>query len=155
MGVKYDVIVEETTVDSLIDAWKSDSFIDPSELGLEALKCEQVHDKYMKMLAQARRKYREAEAALKTLRMEKYQFYTQGTSRENIARGWKLPPSGKILKNEAWQYVDADQDVVALALAAGNAQDVVDAVYEKLKMIAFRGNRISDAIKWQLFVNGK
>jgi len=145
----------ELTAENLIDQWKQDSIIDPSELGLEAIRVEQLHDKYWKLLAHTRRLYRQREAKLKALRLEKFQHYTHGPSREALARGWKLPPSGKILKNEAWEYVDADPDVVALALECGDAKDAVDAVYEKVKMIAFRGNRISDAIKDMLFKHGK
>lgn len=148
---KNDVL----TVERVVDEWAEDSKIDPSELGLEQIKIEQVHDKYLKLLSRARRELRHWEKVLKLLRRDKFEFYTMGPTDVTRLLGWRLPPQGRLLKNEAERWVDSDPQVVDVAIRCAEAKDVVDAVTEKLKMIAFRGNRLKSAIEWHLFTHGK
>lgn len=148
------VMTDRLTVERVTELWAEDSKIDPTELGEESLRIEQVHDKYMKLLARARRQSRDDLAALRRLRLEKTEHYAYGATAETRARGWKTPPQGRLLKKDAEAYVDADPDVVCAARLAGESEDAVEAIEKKLGLIAARGFRISDAIKWHLFTNG-
>lgn len=147
---------DRLTAERVVDEWAADSVIDMSELGVEQIKIEQVHDKYAKLLARAKRQLRADETLLKRMRLAKTDFYVMGPTQAQHDRGWRLPPRGRInSRSEAREYADADPDTIRLAVRAGESQDAVDAITEKVKMIAFRGNRISSAIDWQMFIHGK
>ena len=44
------------TLDQIMDAWREDSTVDSTELGLESLKIPELHSKYLKIYFDERRK---------------------------------------------------------------------------------------------------
>ena len=103
-------------LEDIFELWNEGSQIDSQDLGEEALKIASLHHKYYQILIHERMTLRQREAELKALRLEKYEFYTQGPTKETQERGWKLPAIGRVLKADAMNYVDTDADVVKLPL---------------------------------------
>jgi hypothetical protein len=143
------------TLEEVQKMWEEDSQIDRSQLGPEALRGPQLHSKYYKMYSQARMKLKRESAELKKFAHKKFIFYSQGPTQETQALGWKLPPCGKILKGEAREYVDCDDEVVRFTLAVAEVQELVDYLESVVKALKDRGFAIRNAIDWEKFLNGQ
>ena len=143
------------TLEEIQKMWEVDSELDRSQLGLEALNGPRLHSKYWKILSAERMRLKKDSAALKQFAHKKFIFYSQGPTRETQALGWVLPPCGKILKGEAREYVDCDQEVVNFSLAVAEQAEKVDYLENIIKAIKDRGFAIKNAMDWEKFLNGQ
>lgn len=140
-------------IEDILSEWKIDGDIDKTELGDESLKKAKLHHKYYQILIKERLKLRKLESELKTLKLEKYEYFTQGASKEHIDKGWK-PLNKIIIKSEIPLYMDSDQDVILKNLIISQQQEKVDLVMDILKVIHNRGYDVKNAIEWQRFTMG-
>lgn len=141
-------------LDDIYQEWEKDSEINRSELGDEALRIPKLHHKYFKIFTQERLILRKLEFDLKQVKLEKFEFFTQGPTPEQHEKGWKLPPQGKILKSEANNYVDSDQEVIQLALRIGMQLEKIELLESVIKTFTNRGFNIKAAIEWEKFKVG-
>lgn len=141
-------------LDDIYQEWERDSDINRNELGEEALRIPKLHHKYFKIFTQERLILRKLEFDLKQVKLEKFEFFTQGPTPEQHERGWKLPPQGKILKSEANNYVDSDQEVIQLALRIGMQLEKIELLESVIKTFTNRGFNIKSAIEWEKFKVG-
>ena len=141
-------------LDDIYQEWEKDSDINRNELGDEALRIPKLHHKYFKIFTQERLTLRKLEFDLKQLKLEKYEFVTQGPTPEQHEKGWKLPPQGKILKSDANNYVDADPDVINIALRIGMQLEKIELLESVIKTLTNRGFNIKSAIEWEKFKVG-
>lgn len=91
---------------------------------------------------------------LKQLRVEKYEFYVDGPTEEQIQKGWKLPAKGRILKADSGSYIDSDSDIVAHTLKLAYQSEKVNLLTDIIKTISNRGFHIKSAIDWARFQVG-
>ena len=91
---------------------------------------------------------------MKRLKLDKYEFFTQGPSEETRDKGWRLPPKGMILKGDIPMYMDADQDIIDLNLKIGTQQEKVEFLESVIKTIINRNFVIKNAIEWNRFTMG-
>lgn len=141
-------------IEEILDLWKVDSKIDNSELGDEALLTAKLHHKYFQILSTERLRCKKYESDMKKLKLEKYEFFTQGPNEETQAKGWKLPAKGLILKSDIPMYMDADNDIIELSLRIGMQQEKIELLESIINMIVYRGNNLRVALDWQKFING-
>jgi hypothetical protein len=141
-------------LESIFELWEHDSKINRDELDRESLDASKLHQKYHKIYTQERMLLRKYEIELKLLRLEKFEFYTQGPTRETQEKGWVLPPIGKILKADAGNYVDADKDIVELTLKVGIQHEKIELLESIIKSIMNRGFQIKNAIDFMKFQSG-
>lgn len=141
------------TIDEIYDEWSKDCNIDRTELGEESLKIPQVHSKYLKIYSSERLKLIKLESEMKTLKRDKYEFYTQGPN-EDTPSHWKLPPKGMILKSDIPMYIDSDADIINLTLKIGYQKEKIELLEEIIKSINNRGYSIRAAIDWHKFTMG-
>ena len=134
--------------------WEKDSQLDKSELGDEALKIPKLHHKYYMIFLQEKSILKKLESEFKVLKLEKYEFYTQGHTEETKEKGWSLPPRGMILKTEIPMYIESDKDIISMSLRIGAQQEKVDFVDSIIKTINTRGYLIKTALDWQKFILG-
>lgn len=142
----------DVKLESIISLWEQDCVISRDNLDDESLKVSKLHQKYHTIYTNERLVLRDLEFKLKTLRLEKFEFYTQGPTKETVQKGWQLPPIGKILKADANTYVDADKDIIDLSLRIGIQHEKIELLESIIKMIMNRGFAIKNAIdfmKWQ------
>ena len=142
------------TLEEIMSNWEKDSVIDRTELGDEAIRIAKLHHKYYNMLSNERLILRKYEMDMKTLKLEKYEFYTQGPNEESVKKGWRMPASGKILKSEVGMYLEADADVLKQGAKMAMQQEKVDALDSMVKSLNNRGYNIKAAIDWIRFTNG-
>jgi hypothetical protein len=138
----------------IFDLWKVDVEINRNDLGEEALKLPKLHHKYFSIFTEEKLKLRSYEAELKKLRLDKYEFFTQGPSDETEALGWKLPPIGRIIKADANTYIDVDEEVVKQTLRIGIQQEKIALLDSIIRSLNTRGFLIKNAIDWARFTAG-
>lgn len=141
-------------IDEILEIWQKDSVIDNTELGGEALHIPKLHHKYYQIFVKEKLILRKQESEMKKLKLDKYEFLTQGPNEENKDRGWKLPPRGMILKADIPMYMESDQDIINLSLKIGYQQEKVELLESIIKTIMNRNFVIRSAIDWQKFIMG-
>jgi hypothetical protein len=97
---------------------------------------------------------RKLEADLKRLKMDKYEFYTQGPTEETKEKGWRMPARGMILKADVPMYMESDQDIIDLSLKIGVQQEKVEFLESVIKSLQTRGYIIKNAIDFIKFTMG-
>jgi hypothetical protein len=142
------------TIDEILENWHIDSQIDRTELGDAALDIPKLHHKYYQIFVKEKMILRKQESDMKQLKLDKYEFLTQGPNEETKEKGWKLPPKGMILKGDLPMYLDADPDVVTLSLKIGYQQEKIELLDSIIKTIINRNFIIRNAIDWQKFTMG-
>lgn len=141
-------------LEEIFAQWKEDSHIDSTELGPEALNIAKLHHKYYQILVSERLLLKHHESDMKRLRLEKFEFFSQGPNEDTESKGWKLPAKGIILKAEIPMYLEADEDIIKLSLKVGVQQEKVEVLESIIKTLINRGYNINAAINWQKFING-
>jgi len=141
-------------LDAIYEEWKKDSNIDTTELGNEAIKIPKLHHKYFQVYSSEKLLLRKFEAEMKSLKLAKYEFYTQGPSKESQDNGWVLPARGMILKQEMPMYLEADRDLIELSLKIGYQQEKIELLESIIKSLTNRGFQIKSAIDWHKFTMG-
>jgi hypothetical protein len=134
--------------------WAEDSKIDRMDLGEESLKISSLHQKYMEIYTNEKIFLRKYESELKIMKLEKYEFYTQGPTKETQEKGWELPAIGKIIRSDVQQYIEADEDVIELSLKIGVQHEKVSLLESIVKNISNRGFQIKNAIDFIKFQEG-
>lgn len=142
------------TIDEILENWQQDVKIDKTELGEEALNIPKLHHKYYQIYVKEKMILRKQESEMKQLKLDKYEFLTQGPNEETKDKGWKLPPKGMILKGDIPMYMDADEDVVNMSLKIGYQQEKIELLDSIIKTIINRNFIIRNAIDWQKFTMG-
>ena len=142
------------SIDEILEQWQQDTKIDRTELGDEALNIPKLHHKYYQIFVKERMILKKQESEMKQLKLDKYEFLTQGPTEETKDLGWKLPPKGMILKGDIPMYLEADQDVINLSLKIGYQQEKIDLLESIIKTVINRGFLIKSAIEWQKFTMG-
>jgi len=139
---------------TIYDMWDIDANVDRNRLDEEALNITKLHAKYHKIYTNERILLRKYESDLKVLKLQKYEFYTQGPTKETVELGWQLPASGKILKADANTYVDADKDIIELSLKIGVQGEKVGLLESIIRTVQNRGYNIRAAIDYIKFTSG-
>lgn len=142
------------TIDEILENWQVDVKIDKTELGDEALNIPKLHHKYYQIYVKEKLILRKQESEMKQLKLDKYEFFTQGPNEETKNKGWKLPPKGMILKSDMPMYMDADEEIVNLSLKIGYQQEKIELLDSIIKTIINRGFLIKSAIDWIKFTSG-
>jgi len=141
-------------IEDISGLWDEDSKTDITDLSNESIKLAKLHNKYYQIFYKERLLLRKYESEYKQLRLEKYEFYTQGPNKESIEKGWKLPAKGMILKSDIPMYIEADQDIINLSLKIGLQQEKVDYLDSIIKFLVPKGFHIKAAIEFEKFKNG-
>jgi hypothetical protein len=139
------------TLEELQEQADKDLKINDVELDLESLKTPQLHNKYMKHYTKFKLLLTRAEDDFKTLRRDKWEYYT-GKSDPSV---YALKPFDlKILKTDIDKYLDADEDIKLLSQKVVYLHTVVDFLDRTLRMIVNRTYTIKNAIEWRRFTSG-
>ena len=141
-------------LEEIYEQWDKDSSIDTTNLGNESIKMPSLHNKYFKVYTSEKLLLRKFEAEMKELKLEKYEFYTQGPTKESVEKGWSMPARGMILKQEMPMYMEGDKEIIALSLKIGYQQEKIELLESIIKSLVNRGFQIKAAIDWHKFTMG-
>lgn len=140
--------------EEIFNSWEKDSEIDKTNLAEESLIIPKLHHKYYTMFVAERTVLRRLEAEFKKLKLEKYEFYTQGPTEETKEKGWRMPARGLILKADIPMYMESDQEIIDLSLKIGMQQEKVEFLESVIKSLQTRGYIIKNAIDFIKFTMG-
>lgn len=138
-------------LEDIYNMWDEDSIIKREQLDEESLKISRLHSKYLRIYTNEKLMLKQYEADFKILRLEKYEFYTQGPTQEAFDKGWRLPACGKVLKADSALYIDADKDIINASLKIGLQKEKIsflDAVVHQLGQRSFNIKNAIDYVKW-------
>lgn len=141
-------------INEIFDFWEVDSKIDRQELGEEAIKISVLHSKYYKIYINERLALKKYEAELKQLKLEKFEFYTQGPTKDQIDKGWQLPTIGRIVRGDVDRYLEADKDIINLTLKIAVQNEKIDLLESIIRTLRDRNFNIRAAIDWAKFQMG-
>lgn len=141
-------------LEEILDLWKIDSNIDKTELGDAALNITKLHHKYFQILIEEKLRLRKRDADMRRLKLDKYEFYTQGHTEETKAKGWRLPAKGMILKSDIPMYMDADEELINQNLLIGAQQEKIEFLESIIKNLQSMSFNIRNAIEWTKFTMG-
>lgn len=141
-------------LEAILSEWEADTVIKREVLDEEALRIPSLHKKYHAIYTHERLVLRKLETELKVLKLDKFEFLTQGPTKETQAKGWTLPPIGKVIKSDVQQYIDCDKEVIELTLKVGIQHEKIELLDSIIKSLRDRGFQIKSAIDWIRFTSG-
>lgn len=139
-------------LDDIQELWAVDSEISEHELDVESLKIPKLHSKYYSIYSTEKMMLYKLESEMKVLKLEKYEFYSQGYTKETMAKGWVMPSKGVIIKSEVPTYMEGDKDIINLNLRIAVQKEKTEFLESIIKSLSNRGFQISSAItflKWK------
>lgn len=142
-------------LEDILAEWDKDSHLDRTKLDSVALDAAKLHAKYIRILSNERLLLAKQEAQYKTLKFDKYEFYSEGPH-EDTPKEWLelIPPKGRIIKTEVPRYMEVDRDIIALTLKIGLQKEKVEALRSIVDMISRMGFQVKNAIDFMRFMNG-
>jgi len=141
-------------LEEIFEIWEEDAKVDINELGNAALDLAKLHQKYYRFLSHERLLLKKMEGEIKTLKLEKQEFYADGPTQEQLDKGWQLPAKGRILRSDIAIYLDSDSDIIAANLKIAYQREKVELLTDIIKTISNRGFHIKSAIDWERFKTG-
>jgi len=141
-------------IEEIFEKWKQDSEIDKTQLDDESLKIPKLHHRYYQIYISEKLLLRSYESDMKKLRIDKYEFYTQGHNEETRKLGWELPSKGMLLKTDVPMYMDGDPDIVKLSLKIGIQSEKIELLESIIKSLANRGYQIKTAVDFIRWTSG-
>lgn len=128
--------------------------IDPTELGDESLRVPKLHSKFMNIFHDESLLLRKYESEWRTLRKQKWEYYSGKMSQEDLKElGWE-PFGHRILRQDIDIYLDSDPDMSKLNAKIELQKAKVDYLDATIKSINNRQWMIRNAIEWKKFMSG-
>lgn len=142
------------TLEEINEMWAKDARIDDTNLGSEATKIPQLHNKYYMLYSQEALRMRKYKAELKELEFAKYEYYIGTMTEEDMkTRGWKPNPL-KILRADVNKYIECDKEIIRISLKIDYHMQVANYLEDIIKQINNRNFMIRAAIDWAKFQAG-
>lgn len=142
------------TLEELNEMWAKDAKIDEAQLGHEAIKIPQLHNKYYTIYSKEALRMRKFKADLKELEHAKYEWYNGTMSEDDMkTRGWRPNPL-KILRTDVNKYIESDKDIINLSLKIDYHMQIANYLEDIIKQINNRNFMIRAAIDWAKFQSG-
>lgn len=143
-------------LDDIFNEWSKDSQISLLDITGESVRTGSLHAKYWRLLSTERLILTRLETEHKTLIEEKRNFFMDGEDEETRAKGWQLPPKGRIIhKDEAMRLVLIEKDVIDLTLKISMYKEKVELLKSIIDRINKREFTIANIIKWKKWEQGE
>jgi len=137
-------------LDQIIEEWRKDALFDDVYLDSESLKIPSLHNKYLKILSQARLTLRKLKIERKNLQKVLREYYLGNLNNpEDLADIDRQPWVHKVMKQDVKEYIDTDDEMIELDKKIEYTEEKIEVVQEILRMINARGYQINNAIKWR------
>jgi len=135
--------------------WAEDVKIDESNLGGEAKKIPQLHNKYYNMYYKEALKVKKLRYDYKELELAKREWLDGSMAEEDLKdRGWK-PQQKKIIRQDLDKHLQADPDIIRLSLKIDYHTANADFLEDIVKTIHSRNFIINNMIAVLKFQHGE
>jgi len=133
---------------------EEDLDIDSTELGSEAIKSPQLHNKYLCFLMEEKNNLHAMEAFIKIMEKDKWLYYAGKMSHEELnKRGWE-PFDLAIIKQDIDRFIDSDKEYSEKILKLNQQREKVNYLENVVKIMSNRAWNIKSAIEWTKFTQG-
>ena len=133
------------------EMWERDSVIDDVMLDQASIKIPQLHQKYVSLLSEFTLLHKKTGQQLKTAQHMKFLYYSGKAAPEEYE---ERPFPYKVLKGEAWNWVNIDEDIQKIELKIEYYNTVLRTLEEILKQVHQMSYNIKNVIQWRTFVGG-
>ena len=141
-------------LEEILELWSKDSNIDNTELDKESLKIPSLHNKYLKIYTNENLLFKKMTHDFKEMERNKFEYYSGKMNKEELNnQGWEQFDH-KLLKQDIPRSLESDADLIRMLLKIDYQKEKVETVKSILSNINGRSFNISNAIKWQQFLNG-
>ena len=141
-------------LEEILALWETDSKVDTIELDKESLKIPSLHNKYLKIYTAENLHLKRMTHDFKEMERNKFEYYSGKMCEDDLKeRGWEQFDH-KLLKQDIPRYLESDTDLIKMLLKIDYQKEKVETVKSILTSINGRSFHISNAIKWQQFLNG-
>ena len=142
-------------IDDVVEMWKKDCKIDETELSLESLNVPSLHAKYLKIYSNEKLKLWSLNLKKKDLKVRLSDYYKGDLNNpEDLKEIGREPWPKKVLKQDLYDYVEGDVDMIALNTKIVYQEEFVDVLTEIIKSINGRGYVIKNSIDFLKFTMG-
>lgn len=138
----------------IIEMWQADAPIDTLNIIVGNANVPILHAKYARLHTLERIKLRKMEAEYKQIKFRKEEFLINPNEEDMKEFGWKVPPRGKILKQDLDRFIEGDDQLVQMELDIGVQQEKVELLKSIMQSIAARGFVYKNIIDEKRFQNG-
>tara|TARA_X000001388_G_scaffold24304_1_gene16805 strand:+ start:12537 stop:12971 length:435 start_codon:yes stop_codon:yes gene_type:complete len=128
--------------------------IDENDLNTESLKTPQLHNKYLIFYENAKLQLEKYEFQEKTLKRDKWLYYTGKMGDDDLKRNDWEPFEHTILKTDIPMFIDADMDIQRIRAKISLQNSMVSYLEQVIKIITGRQWNIKSAIEWIKFTQG-
>lgn len=141
-------------LDEIIEEWRKDALFDDTELDTESLKVPSLHNKYLKIMSQARLTLRKLKIERKSLSKILREYYLGNLNNEEDLQDINRQPwLHKVMKQDVKEYIDTDDEMVNLDSKIEYTEEKIEVLTEIMRMINTRGYQIKNAIEWRALTN--
>lgn len=137
------------------EEWAKDCPIDETNLGSESAGVPKLHAKYLNLLTNAKLSLRKSESNYFRTRRKKFRYYRgEMTKQELEEEGWEQWQGVKPLKNEMDEFLQGDEDLLALQDKTEYFKAVVYQLEQIIRSINSRTWDIKSSIEWVKWTSG-
>jgi len=144
-------------LESILSDWETDCQIDESNLSRTSVNTAKLHAKYLQLLSVNKLQFKKADLKQKTLLKDKWLYYNNKMSQEEIeSKGWEYDPFKglKIMKGDMNHYYDSDIDIQKSEELLTYYKTLVETLQEIVTSLNWRHQTIGNIIKWKQFEAG-
>jgi hypothetical protein len=144
-------------LDDLLEMWKKDSHIDPSELDEASLASARLHSKYLEFYNIYRLSLKKQDNNYNILLKDKWLWYNGKMTQDEMDKlGWEYDPLNKmkIMKSDMERFYKADPDIIAFQEKMEYTKSLLDTTKEIMESVKWRHQSIKNAIEWRKFTSG-
>ena len=138
-------------LEKINEMWERDSVIDDTLIDQSAIKIPQLHQKYLTLLSEFSLLQKKKTQELKKAQHIKFLYYSGKAAPEEYE---DAPFNYKVLKGEAWNWVNIDEDIQKIQLKIEYYNTVLRTLEEILKQVHQMSYNIKNVIQWRTFVGG-
>ena len=133
------------------EMWARDSVIDDTLIDQASIKIPQLHQKYLTLLSEFTLLSKKKKQELKKAQHHKFLYYAGKAPPEQYE---DKPFNYKVLKGEAWNWVNIDDDIQNIELKIDYYDTVLRTIEEILKQVNQMSYNIKNVIEWRRFTGG-
>lgn len=141
-------------LEEIIELWRVDSKIDDLNIDIEGANIPKLHAKYAEILTKERSINRMLLLEKKQLTRNLREYYLGTATQDLLDKLKRSPNPTRILKNEVYQYIDTDEEILALETKIQVQEEKVALLLEIMKSLSQRTYTIKTITDWKKMMLG-
>lgn len=143
----------EHSLEQIQALWDKDAQLELDTLTEHSLQISQLHNRYYKILINERVRQKTLENSLNQLKLEKYEMFVHGPTKEHAEKGWDIPHT-RILKSDVEMYLNGDKQIIELSNKIMIQNEKVKFLEAIISVLNRRSFDIRNAIEFERWKSG-